>query len=299
MEVYHVTQLQQYSACGRKYQLMQATDKEQTSPAMLRGLFVHALLEEYGGGTNEPYDKDAIPDVRGAVLGKLDAPFTGDIGAVWDEAMRLWQNWINRVPPHVSLVKEFEWSMRIGHYQFEGTIDALWEMPDETIVLVDYKTSQQLPSQFYLDESLQFGVYAYVGRHLFGNIDRIAWGHIRDFTPYAKRGYRTDFNSTDSLSQWAAEQNFDTTPAGKAIMLPGEVRGPGIHYTNRTDEQLDLVPDETNRIIKGIKFKIFPRVMSDMFCKSCGFQDMCRTKKKESITKAQQNLINEMGETDE
>jgi len=287
---YHATWMQSYALCGQKALQSILNPPSHTSLAQFKGSVVHRMLEVRGSG---------IVSALHYCNQKLDAPLNEQPDETFaDECLRLYHSTLHREPTHHPLYAEYAWAEKIGGYQFVGTIDAIWEMPNGERWLIDYKTSKQLPSQFYLDNSLQFSIYAFACRAMGIKIDRIAWVHLRDWLPYVKNTTKANFATTNSLSEWAAIQDFEYTPAGKAKLPAGSLRGPGIHLTQRTDAQLDETEREVKRLIKGIKFNLFPRVMYDQICGMCGYKEQCRAGLEGStnikLTRQQKQLIEEL-----
>ena len=264
---YHATWMQSLALCPMKAKLAIEEPSEFTSLAQFRGSVVHRMLE-IGSG-----------DLFGAIQHckeKLDAPLIDEVDIGFsEECQEFFEGACKNAPHHESNLREFRWATDIGGYQFEGTLDALWEMPNGETWLIDWKTNKQLPSQFNLDNNLQFGIYAFMCRQHGIHIDKIAWIHLRDWLPYKRATSKKNFATTTSLSQWAATQQFELTPAGMSKLPVGSLRGPGVHLTQRTDAQLDEVEREVKRLIKMIKFNLYPRCMYDQVCSFCGYKLSC------------------------
>jgi len=264
---YHATWLQTLALCGMKAKLSIEEPSEFTSLAQFRGSVIHRMLEQGNG------------DIMGAVKHckqKLDAPLFEEPDTLFpEECLELFEGACKNAPHHDTTHTEFKFRTDIGGYLFEGTIDALWEMPNGEVWLIDWKTGKTLPSQFHLDHNLQFGIYAFMCRQHGIHIDKIAWIHLRDWLPYKRNTVKKNFATTASLSSWATRQNFIINKQGNEALLKGNLRGPGVHLTQRTDAQLDEVEREVKRLIKSVKFNIFPRCMNDTICSQCSHKVSC------------------------
>jgi len=292
---YHATWLQDYVLCPKRALYDVMYPPEFTTLAQFKGSVVHRMLFEHTGDYNM-----ALQHCEA----KLDAPLIEDAGVEFhEECLELFTAAANNMPHHYRRLAEHEFVADIGGYQFDGAIDAIWDMPNGETWLVDYKTSKTLPSQLYLDMSLQFSIYAFAMRQHGVHIDRIAWIHIRDWLPYLKATSKASWNRTDSLQEWADDQKFQLNKAGNEVLPAGSMRGPGVHLTQRNDMQLDETELEIKRIIRGIKFKIFPRggynnIICDRICGSCGHRTRCIADLQGvtniKVSKTQQTLSNEM-----
>ncbi|MBC7171548.1 MAG: PD-(D/E)XK nuclease family protein, partial [Polyangiaceae bacterium] len=90
-------------------------------------------------------------------------------------------------------------------YYLTGTIDLVYRPKDDpsALVLADWKTGQQRPSEIVLDHGYQLGIYAHAlacGVFFAGTEHEIRLNqfpremrivHLRDFVPYAKAGSKT------------------------------------------------------------------------------------------------------------
>lgn len=293
---WHATSMQRYCTCGAEYLInSQQPPSETTSLAMFKGTVLHRMLFLNTRPNKEtPYEAALSYE-----LDNLEHPLSAepDWKLFEAELESTWRQTVEHLPPHEVEAAEWPFSEYIGKYLCEGTIDAILQIDGKRIV-VDWKNYKTLPSQFTLDTSLQLSIYDYaVSIHR--PVDAIAWCHIKDYQPYTKVSYKSPdaFSRTESLSQWFSGQDLHTTPAGKIALPVGHLRGPGLHYTERSmDDRRELVK-EVARIIQGIRMRIFNRCQNMQICDMCRFQTECRTLRQTTnikVSKAEAQLIKEM-----
>ena len=166
-------------------------------------------------------------------------------------------------------------------YFLTGTLDLAYETHGETLVLVDWKTGEQLMVQIVLDHGYQFGIYAealargvfYPGEErevVIGRYpDAIYVGHLRDFVPYEKL--------TDKAPTRPEQlEHFGLQPGQKVKVPKGEEKGPGWYRANRTEADRARLIHSVHTIVGTVRLGRFVEHI-DEGCGFCPFRARCLT----------------------
>jgi hypothetical protein len=164
-------------------------------------------------------------------------------------------------------------------YHLTGTLDLAYETHDGKLVLVDWKTGEQLMVQVILDHGYQFGIYAealargvfYPGEYrevVIGRYpDEIYVGHLRDFVPYEKL--------TDKAPTRREQLEHFGISEGQKVKVPkGQERGPGWYRANRTEADRARLIHSVHTIVGTVRLGRFVEHI-DEGCAFCPHRAKC------------------------
>lgn len=166
-------------------------------------------------------------------------------------------------------------------YHVTGTLDLAYETHDGKLVLIDWKTGEQVMPQVILDHGYQFGIYAealaratfFPGEDRETRIERypdeIFVGHLRDFVPYKKAGTKKP-TRPEQLAK------YGINPGSSVKYVAGDERGPGWYQARRTEADRARLIHSVHTIVGTVRLGRFVEHI-DEGCGFCPHRARCLT----------------------
>ena len=182
------------------------------------------------------------------------------------------------------VLSEAPFTVKVGRVTFTGTVDQIRENPDNTLELIDYKTSQRVPPEAALASSYQLILYSLA--MLYGTFhspqgpvrflqlpDHATWYHLRNHIPYKRK-----------------------TTVGDRVFLKGDEKpGDPRHRISITPDMIDAFRKDVGKIARAINEGIFPRIASTANCSLCKFSKACmQEKESDALNNKQMTQLNEL-----
>lgn len=215
-------------------------------------------------------------------------------GKIRSEGIRMLRGFVNNCPAHKVILSEYDFKIKIGRFDFAGTIDQLWETA-QGIVLVDFKSGQMLPKDDTIQQSYQFALYALALTAQGYTLDAFAWYHLRDHLPYEKLSYKDSRknDTNEAMLEWITangRQVIDRESKvfnGKYAFTEGMDRGPGLYAY---PVSLGWLNTRESLLLAGAGAIALanPVPIISQSCERCGFRTVCRALlDKKTITEEQ------------
>jgi hypothetical protein len=227
-------------------------EPEIRSPYALAGAAAHHLLNQWAKDTCFSIQDD-LPDLWDAawqyVVDHPHNPKEEGIPINWfpneqiqysdlkTDYLAMLGGWLAGQPECKVLASELDFTLELGKYIFAGTLDRIYQTPQGRMVLADFKTGKQIPSDDLIVEAYQFAIYCLAAEQMGYPLDAFAWIHLRDFIPY-ERDTSFDRNGRQRNVEKAAWLERVGVPVvnkttgeinGKLKISAGQPRGPGIY----------------------------------------------------------------------
>jgi len=236
-----------YDVCPKKFELDKVLNmpkiwEEKTSYAMLRGSFVHKILEE--AVRRKVKTKDELFKLRDEI--KKDSEFINLEAKGVDECLEVF--WARNSPGfknNLSVEEDFEF--KHNGFIFTGKIDRIDLLEKNNIHIIDYKTGNAPDNDKMF---LQLGMYAFAVKN---------YEKLKKYNP-------------KKLSLQLLEQDNDKTyDVNEGILSPESGRG--------NKQELKEVEEKIIKLANGIKddfSKGFKRLGKARDCEFCDFRFYCK-----------------------
>lgn len=276
-----------------KFGLDKDTKAQFRSIQAVFGSALHKTIELLHRDKNWDKAKELFLEVFHTMLNAPGEPEVRDNGKPRDVYERDGQNIIegyalktyNREA--IIIAAEIPFTVQIGKYWFEGTIDQIRKSP-EGLVLIDFKSGVTVPNQRELNYGFQFGIYsaALLDGTLYSNgtiqrlcqfPDRIYHYQLRNHIPYATSGSKAVERVSDC--EW-----YGASAGSEVKYKKCDERGPVLYEAFRSPDELTVLERHLNAIIGAVRFlKFYPTIGS--LCESyCSYKNECDGILNESVS---------------
>lgn len=287
IDVFRQSKITRYVNCPRSLYLEEVVGMEQesTNAASIAGTTAHKAVEMIETTGREisrkafaiSFDRRLAEE---AEAGKEVSVSEEQRDKTIDDHMTMIENYLRHpIRKHKLLLCEHPFTLMLaGKYPFVGTIDQLW-LVKRDLVVVDLKFGAEVPSGMALDLNYQLRIYSYAvecgdlsGKEPLHDFRQrmpkyAAILKARDLIPYKKNQF------SETIGRGNKKLPNPKFRSGYKI---GDWRGKVLYPIVNTKDGLANAMHDVRRICAAIKMKQFFRRPDNNNCYMCGVRDACR-----------------------